>query len=175
MEATIFRGIERLLIAFGAVFLCYLGYKLFMNGLDKGTGKLQFKSKFMEVVFSGTGPGLFFMAFGAIIMLTLILNGTTFVEGTNEIRYSPRAERNLEKLTKKLPIQKIDSEESKKNSPLQPKPDNGNKMETIPSSRSNLSCSTCASASMDGIVVEKNNSIYVKNCEYNPTHPGICR
>ena len=41
---------------------------------------LSAESKLYKIVFSGTGPGLFFMAFGAIILLTAIFAGKAGVE-----------------------------------------------------------------------------------------------
>lgn len=64
-----YRGIERLLIVLGGFLFAYLGYRLFLFGVDKGTGKLTSKSAFFKVTFSGSGPGLFFMAFGALILI----------------------------------------------------------------------------------------------------------
>lgn len=75
MEAILLRGIERLLIALGAISFSWLGYRLFMFGHDKGRGHIETDSKLVRIVFSGTGPGLFFMAFGAIIMIFALLTG----------------------------------------------------------------------------------------------------
>lgn len=64
-----YRGIERLLIVFGGMVFAYLGYRLFVYGVDKGNGKLETESAFFKLTFSGSGPGLFFMAFGALILI----------------------------------------------------------------------------------------------------------
>ncbi|MCH7676660.1 hypothetical protein IH879_17185 [candidate division KSB1 bacterium] len=74
-EAILLRGAERLLIVIGAIILSYLGYKLYRFGIDKGSAKLETESQLYKVVFSGTGPGLFFMAFGAIILITALITG----------------------------------------------------------------------------------------------------
>jgi hypothetical protein len=61
---------------FGALvgaFCIWLGYKLFTQGIQKGKSQLDFKSKFFSLVFSGVGPGLFFMAFGALIVLVAVI------------------------------------------------------------------------------------------------------
>lgn len=75
MEVFFYRGVERLIICLGGIFFGYLGYKLFLAGLTAGDSKLNVESKTMKIILSGTGPGLFFMAFGAIILLTAILKG----------------------------------------------------------------------------------------------------
>lgn len=51
----------------------WLGYKLFTKGIEKGKGQLDFKSKTFSLIFSGVGPGLFFMAFGALIILVAVI------------------------------------------------------------------------------------------------------
>jgi hypothetical protein len=64
---------------FGALigaFCLWLGYRLFTQGIQRGKGHLDFKSKFFSLVFSGTGPGLFFMAFGALIVLVAVVVAT---------------------------------------------------------------------------------------------------
>ncbi|XPF94465.1 hypothetical protein ACM9HF_00200 [Colwellia sp. RE-S-Sl-9] len=75
MDPMLIRGFERILIIFGAIFLCYLGYRLFTYGVAKENINLEIKSTALKVIFSGQGPGLFFMAFGAIIMITSITLG----------------------------------------------------------------------------------------------------
>jgi hypothetical protein len=70
------RGLERLVIAFGAITFAILGYRLFIFGVTKGHGKLVADSKLFKVVFSGTGPGLFFMAFGAVVLVSALFTGS---------------------------------------------------------------------------------------------------
>jgi hypothetical protein len=74
-DPIIWRGIERLLIVLCCGFFGYLGYKLFLYGVNTGKGKVDFKSNFANIVFSGTGPGLFFMAFGSIVLLIALFTG----------------------------------------------------------------------------------------------------
>ena len=57
-------------------FCIWLGYKLFTQGIQKGKGQLDFKSKTFSLIFSGVGPGLFFMAFGALIVLVAVIVAT---------------------------------------------------------------------------------------------------
>jgi hypothetical protein len=66
---SIFRGAERWMIVLGGVFFGYLGYKLFLYGVDQGHGKLNAENQFLKITFSGSGPGLFFMAFGALVLM----------------------------------------------------------------------------------------------------------
>jgi hypothetical protein len=82
MDPTVFRGIERILIVIGAIIFGYLGYRLFVKGLTTGEGNLRFESKLMKVIFSGTGPGLFFMAFGAVVLVTAVMKGGASLKET---------------------------------------------------------------------------------------------
>lgn len=75
MDAVTFRGLERLIIVLGAIVFAYLGYRLFLAGIDKGPGKLEAQTRFYKFVFSGVGPGLFFMAFGAMVLVTALFTG----------------------------------------------------------------------------------------------------
>ena len=84
MDAVTGAIIQRILIILGAIFFGYLGYKLYMNGLKEDRGKLNVESKLMSFVLSGTGPGLFFMAFGGIVLVIALFTGggeRTVVEG----------------------------------------------------------------------------------------------
>lgn len=74
-EAILFRGVERLLIVLTAAFFGYLGYRLFCLGRTDAPAKMTFKSKFAQLTFSGTGSGLIFMAFGAIVLLYALIFG----------------------------------------------------------------------------------------------------
>lgn len=74
-DPIMFRGLERILIIAGGIFCIYLGYRLFLFGADRGWSNLTSESAFFKITFSGTGPGLFFMAFGAIILTTALFSG----------------------------------------------------------------------------------------------------
>jgi len=78
MDIFILRMIERIAIVVGAVIFAYLGYKLFLFGIKEGHSKLQSESKFFKITFSGTGPGLFFMAFGSIVLIITLFTGDVF-------------------------------------------------------------------------------------------------
>lgn len=73
-EVISYRGIERLFIVLSALIFGYLGYRLFIFGVDKGNSKLETESPLFKLTFSGSGPGLFFMAFGAIILIYTMLS-----------------------------------------------------------------------------------------------------
>lgn len=77
MVTVLMRGLERCIITIGAILIAYLGYKLFLHGITKGRGELTAKAKFINIVLSGSGPGLFFMAFGAIVLLAGLYSGRT--------------------------------------------------------------------------------------------------
>ena len=78
------RGLERIVVVLGAIFFGYLGYRLFLYGVDKGESRFATESRWFKVVFSGTGPGLLFMAFGATVLLMSLFSGPA--EKQQEIR-----------------------------------------------------------------------------------------
>ena len=69
------RGIERILIVIVAGVFAYLGFRLFVLGHSSGPGKLSAKTKLGEIILSGAGPGLFFMAFGGLVLLASVFHG----------------------------------------------------------------------------------------------------
>ncbi len=78
MDSTlliVLKAIERIVIYAGAVFVIYAGYSLYKRGISKGRGDLKAKTKLGEILLSGTGPGVFFMVFGAIILLVGLFTG----------------------------------------------------------------------------------------------------
>lgn len=70
-----YRAIERILVVIGGMLFAYLGYRLFIFGVSEGFAKLEGTSSLFKLSFSGTGPGLFFMAFGAIILIYALHTG----------------------------------------------------------------------------------------------------
>lgn len=76
-DPIIWRGIERILIVIGAIFLSFLGYKLYIKGHSSGKNTLQVDSKLLKFILSGQGPGLFFMAFSALVLIWAISLGQT--------------------------------------------------------------------------------------------------
>lgn len=77
LDVFLYRGVERWMIVIGGLIFGYLGYKLFLYGVDQGHGKLQTESQFFKLTFSGSGPGLFFMAFGALILVSSVYSTAT--------------------------------------------------------------------------------------------------
>ncbi|TGM10265.1 hypothetical protein EHQ81_19345 [Leptospira selangorensis] len=112
MDPIVFRGIERLIIAFGGIFFGYLGYRLFIHGITTKKSDLKFESAGMNIVFSGTGPGLFFMIFGGIILITSLYSGGVSV--SEKTSYDSKVE--TETLSKS--DGSIESENAKKSDSL---------------------------------------------------------
>lgn len=84
-DPIIWRGIERILIILTSALLAVLGYKLYIKGLSGGENSLQVDSKLLKFVLSGQGPGLLFMAFGALIMIWAISFGQAQVTQTRTV------------------------------------------------------------------------------------------
>src|SRR5438045_2031580 len=72
---TIMRGTERLLVVACAAVIAVLGYKLFIHGVTKGLSRFETSSKLIRITFSGTGPGLVFMGFAGVILLSALYTG----------------------------------------------------------------------------------------------------
>ncbi|KJV05198.1 hypothetical protein [Methylocucumis oryzae] len=72
MDIMVLRGLERIIVDMGGILFAYLGYKLYIAGVEKGRNHLTAESKFYRFVFSGIGPGLFFMAFGGLVLVTAL-------------------------------------------------------------------------------------------------------
>ena len=62
----ILRMVERSLIVAGGILSIYLGYKLFVLGIDKSQGQ----ASAFGVELKNFGPGLFFAALGAVVLVT---------------------------------------------------------------------------------------------------------
>lgn len=60
------RMMERSLIVVGGILAIYLGYKLFVLGIDKSQGE----ASAFGVSLKNFGPGLFFAALGAVVLVT---------------------------------------------------------------------------------------------------------
>lgn len=83
-DVFLYRGIERLLVVIGGLFFGYLGYRLFLYGVSEGNGKLETESQFFKLTFSGSGPGLFFMAFGALVLIFSVFSSATATQEVNQ-------------------------------------------------------------------------------------------
>lgn len=69
---------ERIIVDVGALWFGYLGYRLYIFGVDKGQSKFATEGKLFKVIFSGMGPGLIFMAFSCVVLITSLM--TTSIE-----------------------------------------------------------------------------------------------
>jgi hypothetical protein len=63
------RAVQLILIILAGITFVIIGYKLFLYGVDRGRGKLRSKSELYKLIFSGSGPGLFFMVLGGLTVL----------------------------------------------------------------------------------------------------------
>jgi hypothetical protein len=79
-EPIVWRGVERLGIIVGAIFFGWLGFQLYKLGLSSGASKLDVKSPLIRFAMSGTGPGLLFMAFGALVLIFSLATGGAHLE-----------------------------------------------------------------------------------------------
>lgn len=53
----------------------YMGYRLFLAGIDREAGNLEAKSGGNYLKLSGTAPGIFFALFGAVVVAVTITQG----------------------------------------------------------------------------------------------------
>jgi hypothetical protein len=83
-SSIFFHGITRIVICFGGIIAIYLGYRLYMFGVDTGVSKVKFDSKIVNLAASGAGPGLFLVFFGASILIVALLIGNAISEKHNE-------------------------------------------------------------------------------------------
>ena len=89
MWLIVLRVTERIVIYAGAIFMIYLGYSLYKRGISKGRNNLQAKTKLGQIILPGTGPGLFFMAFGAIVLLVGLFIGRGRIESGKIVVLDP--------------------------------------------------------------------------------------
>jgi len=75
MDPIVWRGIERLVISVGSIIIAYLGYRLYLHGVKSGKNTVEVESPLLKFALSGTGPGLFFMAFGACVLSISLYTG----------------------------------------------------------------------------------------------------
>jgi len=68
---VMWRALERLLMVAGGIVLGIIGYRLFIFGMTKGRNDLSA----VKLAMFSTGPGLFFMGFGATVLITAWLKG----------------------------------------------------------------------------------------------------
>jgi hypothetical protein len=86
----VYEAIGRYITIFGGIAFGVMGFLLFRMGITKGKGLLSADSKLVKFVFSGVGPGLFFMAFGGIVLALALVFPMKFSAGEE---YHPGRER----------------------------------------------------------------------------------
>ena len=85
-DPVIWRGIERLIIVLSAALFGFLGYRLYVKGISKSKSDLNVQSPILRFAVSGTGPGLLFMAFGALVLVWSVSIGGASTTETKKIR-----------------------------------------------------------------------------------------
>lgn len=86
IDAVLLRGIERIAIVLVAALFAWLGYRLFMHGHAQGESKMSLESPWVKAVFSGTGTGLIFMAFGALVLVYALIFGGVRTSESNIVQ-----------------------------------------------------------------------------------------
>ena len=74
MPIETWRGIERCLIVVSSNIFAYLGYRLYVNGVENFPVKMDAEIPAFKFALSGAGPGVLFMAFGGIILWSALRN-----------------------------------------------------------------------------------------------------
>jgi TonB family protein len=94
------RAVQLILIITAGIIFVILGYKLFLYGVDRGRSKLRSKSEPYKLIFSGSGPGLFFMVLGGLIIIFSIYSvGIALESGTLKNELSAISETALKPLS----------------------------------------------------------------------------
>jgi|GEM_PF-1782736 len=75
---TISLLIFKISIVFAAVFIIFLGYKLFCKGIFDNAGSLNAEFNFKKIVLKQGAPGTFFVLFGTIILSFATWKGINF-------------------------------------------------------------------------------------------------
>ena len=94
--APLLRMVERSLIVLGGILSIYLGYKLFVLGIDKTQGSA---SAFKLIELKNFGPGLFFAALGAVVLVTTMkaairVNPETTIQQSTSVKENDGASSN---------------------------------------------------------------------------------
>ena len=74
-DLFLLRGLERIFVVAAAALFGFLGYRLFLHGHTRGRAVTSIDSAWAKFIFSGTGPGLIFMAFGAVVLVWSLASG----------------------------------------------------------------------------------------------------
>jgi len=84
-----------------------LGYKLYTNGITKSKSNLNVQSPILKFAVSGTGPGLLFMAFGALILVWSVSNGGASTTETKTIKKLEGQINHLEEIVRTVNMQSV--------------------------------------------------------------------
>lgn len=76
-DVTLWQGIERIILAFSGPFIAWLGYLLFRHGFSYALPKFPGGLEVGAVIYSGLGPGMFFMAMGCLVLFYSIRRSTS--------------------------------------------------------------------------------------------------
>ena len=69
------RSVERILLVAAAIYLGFLGYKLFLYGIASGRSASNPQLQVPTALYSGVAPGLFFMFVAGAVVLVVSLTG----------------------------------------------------------------------------------------------------
>ncbi|MGA1869169.1 MAG: hypothetical protein ACMUJM_11570 [bacterium] len=86
--APLLRMVERSLIVIGGILSIYLGYRLFVLGIDKAQGS----ASGFGIQLKNFGPGLFFAALGAVVLVTTMRAAIKVGGDTEGVSLSERPE-----------------------------------------------------------------------------------
>lgn len=78
-DPIVWVGLERIIVVVGGVAFGFLGFLLYRLGITKGKIETNVEFWLIRFALSGTGPGLFFMAFGAAVLGVALLSGRASV------------------------------------------------------------------------------------------------
>ena len=75
-----FHGIKGWLVVIGAILFSYFGFQLYWHGFVRESARFEAVSQLRRLVLNGQGPGLFFMAFGALVLIISLFSKVTPTE-----------------------------------------------------------------------------------------------
>jgi hypothetical protein len=85
---VVWRAMEHSLMMVGAVVLAIIGYRLFIFGIF-GTTKEGNNLSALERVMLGTGPGLFFLGFAAVVLIAVAAKGGGSIHAVKDAPSDP--------------------------------------------------------------------------------------
>lgn len=70
------------------VIVIFMGYKLFLSGIQRTAGELEAKASGFSLVFRTAAPGTFFALFGALIISVSVFRGASYVPRAADVHIS---------------------------------------------------------------------------------------